>query len=761
MNDSVQAIQESYTRIKLLSNDVQIKDQTINILQERLQELEEQLSQAIKQKEYGDRQFGILQEEHDQMFDNQQKKTKQLQQFNQQLLAALKEVQDKNQELLEKVKFQSQELSQKQMTQQEVTEQISLIKDAVKGLEDELQQLTKKNSILKKEKQEAETQLRQITSEKNKFENSIINMLKQLETENELLKQELEDYRLRLEQQHQELVELKYVKISFEDLEKKNQQLNEQFNIQVQTAMECEKNYALQFDEMNRANEKLRKECEIQHDQYKQQKDYSNQLEQQNKEFSKLFNYIQQQIDETIAECLVTKKKSNVYERLYEGRKSSSATSRKSVPKKKKKYSYNQIQIEEFFIDIKEIIQSLISTNTQLKEENDQVCKNIQDMHKVGEQLRYKIEQLNSEHIKARDQLQLEHQNIIEQQEDKINQLQDALEQQNLKAQKDHQYIDQLIESCHQYDQQILEKERINQQFLQQKQDLAQEFEELNNQYIQLQVEFEELLVRKAISQNKVALSYSLLSYLLKNKRTQFLFSQLIQYSNYIHYFVLLRNQFQIRNQNIYLRFRKVAYAIIFVKKLKKALYIKDEVVILEFDNNEIIDQTFEKFIPILHDIEEGKQTGLNIVNKMIKELNFQINKYDLKYQGRSTNSQNYYQILNFAKEDIQKKNSIGSQIDYYQQQLSSLQTRVYQLDEYVQQLEQELSEKVSFSTTQQQQVYLQQSEEQSINKFRTDSSPPQKNNLSVSLQNELMSILSKKSSANLSKAGQIVKQGL
>ncbi|CAD8201709.1 unnamed protein product [Paramecium octaurelia] len=44
------------------------------------------------------------------MFDNQQKKTKQLQQFNQQLLVALKEVQDKNQQLLQKVKFQSQQL---------------------------------------------------------------------------------------------------------------------------------------------------------------------------------------------------------------------------------------------------------------------------------------------------------------------------------------------------------------------------------------------------------------------------------------------------------------------------------------------------------------------------------------------------------------------------------------------------------------------------------------------------------------------------
>ncbi|CAD8110659.1 unnamed protein product [Paramecium sonneborni] len=741
MNDSVQAIQESYTRIKLLSNDVQIKDQTINILQERLQELEEQLSQAIKQKEYGDKQFGILQEEHDQMFDNQQKKTKQLQQFNQQLLVALKEVQDKNQELLEKVKFQSQEIQQKQMAQQEVTEQISLIKDAVKGLEEELQQLTKKNSILKKEKQEAEQQLKQVSNEKNKFENSIMNMLKQLETENDLLKQELEDYRQRLEQQHQELVELKYMKIQFEDLEKKNQQLNEQFNIQVQTAMECEKNYALQFDEMNRANEKFRKELESLNDQYKQQKEQCNQLDQQNKEFSKLFNYIQQQIEEIIAECLVAKKKSNVYDRLYEGRKSSSASS-------------------QFFIDIKEIIQSLISTNTQLKDENDQVCKNIQDMHKVGEQLRYKIEQLNSEHIKTKDQLQLEHQIIIEQQEDKINQLQDALQQQNLQAQKDNQYINQLIQSCHQYDQQILEKEKLSQQFLSQKQDLAQEFEELNNQYLQLQAEFEELLMRKAISQNKVALSYSLLSHLLKDKKSQYLFQQFNSFSNYIHYFVLLRNVFKERIHNVYLRFRKVAYAIIFVKKLKKTVYIKDEVINLQFEDNEVIDQTFEKFIPIFHEIEEGKQTDFNIVNKMIKELKFQINKYDMRYHGRSINSQNYYQILNFAKEDILRNNSIGSQIDYYKQQLSSLQTRVYQLDEYVQQLEQELSEKVNFSTTQQPQVYLQQSEEQSINKFRTDSSPPQKNNLSVSLQNELMSILSKKSSANLSKAGQIVKQG-
>ena len=37
--------------------------------------------------------------------------------------------------------------------------------------------------------------------------------MKQMEGENELLKGELEDYRNRLDAQHKELVELKYVKI--------------------------------------------------------------------------------------------------------------------------------------------------------------------------------------------------------------------------------------------------------------------------------------------------------------------------------------------------------------------------------------------------------------------------------------------------------------------------------------------------------------------------------------------------------------------
>lgn len=52
----------------------------------------------------------------------------------------------------------------------------------------------------------------------------------------------------------------------------------------------------------------------------------------------------------------------------------------------------------------------------------------------------------------------------------------------------------------------------------------------------------------------------------------------------------MLRNVFKERIHNVYLRFRKVAYAIIFVKKLKKTVYIKDEVINLQFEDNEVID---------------------------------------------------------------------------------------------------------------------------------------------------------------------------
>ncbi|CAK88480.1 unnamed protein product (macronuclear) [Paramecium tetraurelia] len=755
MTDSVQAIQESYTRIKLLNNDIQIKDQTINLLQERLAEMEEQMNQAIKQKDYVDRQFSILQDEHDQMFENQQRKTKQLQQFNQQLLVALKEVQDKNQELLEQVQYYSQEIQSKEQALQELTEQIALIKDAVKGLEEELSQLTKKNQQLKKEKQDAEQQMRQIVAEKNKFESSVTNMLKQLETENDLLKQELEDYRTRLEQQHQELVELKYVKIQFEDLEKKHSQLNEQFNIQIQTAMECEKNYALQFDEMNKANEKLRKQCEVFNEQYEQQKDYNSTIENQNKEFQKLFGYMQNQIDEIMSECLQINKSYIPQDPILESKKSSTSN-KHSSSKKKKKNSYNISQIEDFFVDIKDILMDLIETNAHLKEEKDQVSENILDMHKVGEQLKLKFDQLNQEYTKTKEKLQQEHKSIQEQQNDKINQLEDALQQQNLKAQQDNQYINSLIDKCYHQDQQFLAFEQQIQQSKWQTQNIVQEFEELRNEHNQLKSEFSDLQVRKAISQNKVALSYSVISHLLSVEKSQKTFSQFIQYSNYLHYFVLMRNEFKNNSNLIYKRFRRAVYAVIFVKKIRQSILPSNEKSQLNFDKNEELDIVLEKYIPIFHSLEEGSGVEYNAFDKMIKDMKIQVNKYSYRSQIRSTNSQQYYQLINLAKEDISKKNSGNQQIDYYKKQLSIFQNKITQLDQYVQQLEQELQEK---SSQIKKQSNLQQSEEKQVSKYRIEPSSPITNNLSAVLQNELTQILSKKSTIT-NKAGQIVKQG-
>lgn len=77
---------------------------------------------------------------------------------------------------------------------------------------------------------------------------------KQLEAENELLKHEISDYHSKLEVQHNELVELKYIKIQYEDLESKCQQLNDQYSMAVKNSIECEKNFSFQFDEMNKSN---------------------------------------------------------------------------------------------------------------------------------------------------------------------------------------------------------------------------------------------------------------------------------------------------------------------------------------------------------------------------------------------------------------------------------------------------------------------------------------------------------------------------
>ncbi|CAD8095316.1 unnamed protein product [Paramecium sonneborni] len=754
MTDSVQAIQESYTRIKLLNNDIQIKDQTINLLQERLLEMEDQMNQAIKQKEYVDRQFTILQDEHDQMFENQQKKTKQLQQFNQQLLVALKEVQDKNQELLEQVQYQSQEIQSKEQILQDLTDQITMIKDAVKGLDEELSQLTKKNQQLKKEKLDAEQQLRQIVTEKNQFESNIANMLKQLETENDILKQELEDYRTRLEQQHQELVELKYLKIQFEDLEKKNIQLNEQFNIQIQTAMECEKNYAFSFDEMNKANEKFRKQYEILNEQFEKQKEYNSTIENSNQEFQQLFSYVANQIDQIMTQCLCLNKIQDPQD-LFEIKKSSSSNKR-SNSKKKKKNSFNFSEIENFFQDIKDIIIDLFESNTHLKEEKEQISLNILEMHKVGEQLKQKFDQLNQEYSKTKEKLQQENRSIFEEQNSKINQLEEALQQQNLKAQQDNQYINQLIDKCYHYDQLSQTNEEQIQQSKWQAQNISQEFEELKHEYHQLKSEFSDLQVRKAISQNKVALSYSVISHLLQNEKVKRTFSQLIQYSNYLHYFVLIRNEFTINNNKIYKRFRKVVYTVIFVNKIKQSIFSTAEKNNLNFDKNEDLDMVLEKYIPIFHSIEDGSQIEFNVFEKMIKEMKIQINKNDYRNQSRLSNSQQYYQLLNLAKDDALKRNSVNQQIEQYKQQLHTLQNKISQLNQYIQQLEQDLKEK---SSEQKKNSNIYNSDEKYVSKYRNEPQiNPPKNNLSALLENELTQILSKKSVLT-NKAGQIVKQ--
>ena len=87
------------------------------------------------------------------------------------------------------------------------------------------------------------------------------------------------------------------------------------------------------------------------------------------------------------------------------------------------------------------------------------------------------------------------------------------------------------------------------------------------------------------------------------------------------------------------MRFRKAVYAVIFTHRLKKSQYIKEEIAAIQFDDNDVIDQIFEKYIPIFHEIEEGKKVDFNIAGKLVKEMKFQINKYDFRYQGRSINS--------------------------------------------------------------------------------------------------------------------------
>jgi hypothetical protein len=77
-HDTLQIIHEQFTRIKLLTSDLHIKDQTIGILQEKLQEMDNELIHAHQAKEQVERQLGILQEEHNAMFETQSKKAKSL-----------------------------------------------------------------------------------------------------------------------------------------------------------------------------------------------------------------------------------------------------------------------------------------------------------------------------------------------------------------------------------------------------------------------------------------------------------------------------------------------------------------------------------------------------------------------------------------------------------------------------------------------------------------------------------------------------------
>ncbi|KAM3140062.1 hypothetical protein pb186bvf_007862 [Paramecium bursaria] len=751
MNDSISAIQESYTRIKLLSSDIQIKDQTIAILQERLQEVEDQTIQFQKAKDYAEKQFGLLQEEHDAMFDNSQKKIKQLQQFNQQLLVTLKESQDKNQELLEKNKFLTQELNLKHQTQLEIQDQVLLIKDSVKGLESELNNTQKKYNQCKRERSEFENQIKSLLLEKSNKDSSLNGIMKQMEGENELLKGELEDYRNRLDAQHKELVELKYIKIQYEDIEKKFEQLNEQYNIQVQNSMEQERNYMQQFEDMNQSNLKLQTSLTESQTELFSLKEYNNQLENQLQDYNKLFIFIQSQINETIEDVLTVKsKKITVYERLYESRKSSSSQAqRKSVGKKKKKNQFNIQQIEEFFNDIKEIVQALINTNNQLKEENEQLNKNFQDMHKVGEQLRYKIDQLNQEHLKTKDIIKREHQLQVEQYDDRIIQLQDIIQQLNDRAQQEGEQYEQNSQQLEEMETQVIEKNKMIQQLQQGKIEQDQEFNELKKLFDLQQADLEEAIVRRAINQNKIALCYGFITFTIKNVKTsqRQVIQQLNLIGNYIHYYFLIRQQFQKKNYKIYLKFRKIVYAIIFVKYLvryRQQLYSR---ITISLEHNDMIDDLFEQYIPQLHSEDGNAQ---DIIVTLYKQIQKQLMQYDYKTISKNISQAQYSRIIQFGKEDQIKYNTLYGQIDYYQQQLQLLQQRVYQLDNYITQLESEIQDR------EQQQNHT--PIEQSIKQFNTDQSPPKSQSIAQSMHNELASILSKRTA---SKPGSIVKQTL
>ena len=76
--------------------------------------MEQEIEHQNRGKEQLERQYLMLQDEHNAMYETHSKKNKSLQAFNQQIMVASKEVQDKNHYLLEKVQEQENDIQHQQ-----------------------------------------------------------------------------------------------------------------------------------------------------------------------------------------------------------------------------------------------------------------------------------------------------------------------------------------------------------------------------------------------------------------------------------------------------------------------------------------------------------------------------------------------------------------------------------------------------------------------------------------------------------------------
>lgn len=78
-------------------------------------------------------------------------------------------------------------------------------------------------------------------------------------------------------------------------------------------------------------------------------------------------------------------------------------------------------------------------------------------------------------------------------------------------------------------------------------------------------------------------------------------------------------------------------HVVVFVRKLIQINRLEREI---DFTDNDLIDEVFEKFIPAFHSkLEDGEDVGFNIVQQMHKEIVNQLFKYSLYNFQRAANS--------------------------------------------------------------------------------------------------------------------------